>query len=876
MITKWRKEKELQRFFYVISRKVHNSHLNKILKNRYREKYRDKYLDNIYNNEINADDINQNLKIQKMDYLRKFIQDEEEEEESGESFLLSSNIFDHLRSKRREKEKKKVGSNEVTNEVSNDNTGSSKKNEKYKQELESDPSKKKQMSESEYKQAIRIYSLLKLNDKTNIFDEDVFMNMASKINRDIYQFSQNHILNVDQSSDVITVQNFKENTPYNEIEQTKHTGLTYLKNENDTTYNEGNASVQNKTNMDTNFLDITKWNLPIFNPNSFCLAVECLTNQICDDLIFLFQDFIDKSKMPRENENDRLQKMICLIENYFALEKNEKDVDRWVEEVYKPMKPFLPDQLKNISTAYLSTWLKNHINRILKNQKMHNDKLYKKKFYNLGKDFEYDFLLNKKNHVDIKTEYSIDKCTHYFKSILHFFFNKKINVEIEQQLNLLFLNLKQIGLENWLNMDIKDFEKYLLKSKDTNYLNIQERDKYAAYLMLMCASRNITDFFFFEEFSPFYIFNEKAPNENSIEDKIKKIKENEHLPDKEIKKLIYNDKHSSLTILKNNANRDNEDDVNNDIMMDIDLFLEKEKHYNTNRSIITYNYDDQTDTYQYKYKKIPNTTFDFTTNKYIREKETIDPMLKLNEMRSSILEVKRMMSMTKDGRVYYIRVVIIIGNGKGVYGYGVGFGKNIKEARSSALLNSINNIEFLDYNYKNCVLPFPVIGQEYSAHVKIIPRPLGKGLKMNRKYLPLGYILGLDNVKISFSGSSTAWITRIKALKRALNKIISVKTLCQMTGHKYVCHFAPHYCTSHWPDYWFKSILREYENKIEKIKKKKFMVYKKKFRSNISKIPEEVKPDFTPYTWKSPIQKFAESAQLKKYIDTNIYHTDVF
>lgn len=871
MIRKLAKEKELQQFFFINSRNIHNSHLNKILKNRYKDKYRDKYLDNIYNNEMNISDINTSVRNKKVDYLRLFIQDEEEQ--TGEDLLLSSDIFDNLRTRRNKNEKEKLYREKQ------DNSTEKTDGNKYM----FDESEKQQLSESKYKQAIRIYSLLKMNDKTSVFDEDVFMNMDSKINHDIYQFVQNHVLNLEQPSDAaITINKFQTNSQKDSSKQMEEQTETQNKAHDIHTREEKGLAVMNKnTTADENFFDITQMNLPIFNPNSFCLAVECLTNHICDDLIFLFEDFIDKTKMPKTNENDRLRKMVHLLEDFFCLEKNEKDVDRWIDEVYQKIKPFLPDPIKCVSNSYLKKWLKGHIHRVLQSQQIKNENLYKKKYYNLGTDFEYDNLITTNKYIDVKTEYSVDKCTYYFKNIWEFLFQKKISIDFEEQLNRLFLNLKKIGLDNWLQMDIKDFEKYLLQSKNTDYLNIKESDKYAAYLMLICASRNITDFFFFEEISPFHLFNEKKPNINtninSIEDKIQKLKENKHLSDEQIKKMIYTDTNSSITIFKKQGSfGENPEAESNCDGVDIDLFIEKEKSYNQNRSIITYSYDDQTDMYKYKYKQIPNTIFDFTTSKYIREKETIDPMLKLNEMRSSILEVKRMMSMTKDGRVYYIRVVIVIGNGKGVYGYGVGFGKNIKEARNNALLNSISNIDFLDYNYKNCVLNFPVIGQEYSAHVKIIPRPLGKGLKMNRKYLPLGYILGLDNVKISFSGSSTAWITRIKALKRALNKITSIKTLCQMTGRKYVCHFAPHYYTSHWPDYWFKSILREYENKIQKIKKKRFMVYKKNFRSNISKIPEEVKPDFTPYTWKSPIQKFAESAKLKKYIDTNIYHTDVF
>ncbi|SBT82380.1 mitochondrial ribosomal protein S5 precursor, putative [Plasmodium ovale] len=851
------KRKYCNNFLPRNSRFIHNSHLNKILKNRYNEKVRDKYLDNIYNNEINVNTISKNVKNRKIDYLRQLIYDEAD----GDEYMLSENILEEIKKKgNKNNNRSRTG----TGELEEADCGAHTPNEQGREE----------MSESMYKQAIRIYNLLKLNDKTTVFDEDVFMNIDSKINHDIYQFAQKNIINNDFQvtgtnrkrkenivhakvvSDDSTVSADATSSPLEEPDGDSPDGIVR------------NMGINEESKSDeSDFVNITKMNLPIFNPSSFCLAIECLTNHICDDLIFLFGDIIDEKKLPGKNEGDRLYKFINSLCNFFCLEKNEKDVDRWMMDVYQKVKTKLPSNLSNIKEDYVKNWLKGHINRVLHNEKYKNEILYREKYYNLGNDFLYDNLqMNSNQTVNDKVDFSTDKLTYYFKTIIEFFLEKKIDSDLEEQLNMMFLNLKKIGLDHWLKMDVKDFDKYLLRNNNSNFLEINDSDKHVSYLMLKCASRNITDFFFYEEFSPFYLFHEKP--KNSIEEKINSVQQNRHIPDDELKKMIYTD-HSVVTIM----NTDNSDHSYNE--MDIDLFLEKEKKYNMNRSVITYTFDENTNSYTYKYKQIPNTIYDHNTNKYIREKETIDPMLKLNEMRSSILEVKRMMSMTKDGRVYYIRIIIIIGNGKGVYGYGVGFGKNIKEARNSALLNSISNIDFIDYNYKNCILNFPVSGQEYSSHVKIVPRPLGKGLKMNRKYLPLGYILGLDNVKISFSGSNK-WMSRIKALKRCLNKIVSVKTLCKMTGKKYVCHFAPHYCTSHWPDYWFKNILKEYKYKIQKIQKKRSMVCRKNYRSNISKIPEEVRPDFTPYMWKTPIQKYIESQKLRKYVDNNIYHTNLF
>lgn len=848
------KEKWCKRFLRLNERHIHNSHLNKSLKNRYNEKVRDKYLDNIYNNEINVSTISKNIKNKKVDYLRQLIYDEAE----GDEYLLDETILEEV--------KKKKGKGITHGRNSNNSNSSRGGDEGAACALPEQD--KAEMSESKYKQAIRMYNLLKLTDKANIFDEDVFMNIDSKINHDVYQFSQKNILH-DCENEVKSSENSKRSSFIDgRMVDNQNENLSSslpMENQVDTLPNSETTCHANLD--DSNFMSITKMNLPIFNPSSFCLAIESLTNHICDDLIYLFGDFMEEKKLPTKDENDRLYKFMNYLCEFFSLEKRETDVDRWMDEVYNKIKPKLPSAFRSMKNEYVKNWIKEHIKRVLENEKRNNQMLYKEKYYNLGNDFPYDNLpMNENKGEDPKAEFSTEKLTNYFKTIIEFFLEKKVDSNLEEQLNMMFLNLKKIGLDNWLKMDVRDFEKYLLRNNNSNFLQITENDKYVSYLMLKCASRNITDFFFYEEFSPFHLFNERP--KFSIEEKINALKPNKHIPDDELKKMIFSNESAVTIVSKNNSGHAHHD-------MDIDLFLEKEKSYNMNRSLITYTFDENTDSYSYKYKQIPNTIYDHNTNKYIREKETIDPMLKLNEMRSSILEVKRMMSMTKDGRVYYIRIIIVIGNGKGVYGYGVGFGKNIKEARNSALLNSISNLDFIDYNYKNCVLNFPVSGQEYSSHVKIIPRPLGRGLKINRKYLPLGYILGLDNVKISFSGSNK-WMSRIKALKRCLNKIVSIKTLCKMTGKKYVCHFAPHYCTSHWPDYWFKNVLKEYKYKIQRIQKKRAMVCRKNFRSNISKIPEEVRPDFTPYTWKTPIQKHVESQKMRKYIDNNVYHVNVF
>merc|ERR1719253_116427 len=120
--------------------------------------------------------------------------------------------------------------------------------------------------------------------------------------------------------------------------------------------------------------------------------------------------------------------------------------------------------------------------------------------------------------------------------------------------------------------------------------------------------------------------------------------------------------------------------------------------------------------------------------------------------------------MCKVGRIYYFRAIVVIGNGKGVYGFGVGFANTPKEARADAALKALQNLDYIDLD-NGKMLCTPVRGTEYGKSCTIVPRPIGRGIRVNKKFLPLAYILGLDNCKMSFL-YSPKWFTRIRAIKR--------------------------------------------------------------------------------------------------------------
>jgi len=47
----------------------------------------------------------------------------------------------------------------------------------------------------------------------------------------------------------------------------------------------------------------------------------------------------------------------------------------------------------------------------------------------------------------------------------------------------------------------------------------------------------------------------------------------------------------------------------------------------------------------------------------------IDPNFKLTELRQHMLDITRMRAMSRTGRLHYYRAIVVLGNGRGVYGY---------------------------------------------------------------------------------------------------------------------------------------------------------------------------------------------------------------
>merc|ERR1711957_789854 len=145
----------------------------------------------------------------------------------------------------------------------------------------------------------------------------------------------------------------------------------------------------------------------------------------------------------------------------------------------------------------------------------------------------------------------------------------------------------------------------------------------------------------------------------------------------------------------------------------------------------------------------------------------------------------------------------------------------------------------------------------------MIPRPFGRGISANKKFLPLLYILGLDNVKVSFmSHGGPKWFTRIRAVRRMLDMAVSRRTLANMTGKRHALLVAPGDHWVHWPDRWFEQIRQPYDAKAAhtKLVRRHALHFKK--RGNMVPTAPELKPGWSRENWirwNSPLEHWLQS-----------------
>ena len=134
-----------------------------------------------------------------------------------------------------------------------------------------------------------------------------------------------------------------------------------------------------------------------------------------------------------------------------------------------------------------------------------------------------------------------------------------------------------------------------------------------------------------------------------------------------------------------------------------------------------------------------------------------------------ILEIKRVTKVTKGGKTFKIRAVVIAGNKKGKVGVGIEKGVDVSQAVSKALNVAIKN--HISVPILNNTIPYKVDGKVSAAKVLIKPAKEGRGIIAGGSVKIILELAGIKNAVAKIIGVTKNPLTNSMATLKALEKL---------------------------------------------------------------------------------------------------------
>lgn len=634
----------------------------------------------------------------------------------------------------------------------------------------------------------------------------------------------------------------------------------------------------------TGAVDNLQFNLPVLDTKAFTLAIEAISYSMADDLEELCK-VLEVENLPEAQDPLRFKRIVDALCISFQLQKDPAAAAEWTERCWPRLKRILPQQFQSVTNDQMTNWLRSHLGRVIHHQRLaaegngpqisshkgtsrnssirnHTSRI-SSQWYDLSEDFLYDSWPLQENVVDeLNIRFPLDRSKEFFRGFARAFgwdLDSYAVHQAEEALGALVEDLKGLGLRNWLETPIEEFENYLPQGPLPFVDYAGEAVLKGAKTMLKAAARGKGSLLDFEQLDPYAVIH-KEPGFQlaTIQEEIDRLPDNEHFTDTEIDTLI--DMERAARTLSNVTDKYLPQDVASFIAEQgktpLEILMQSEAESVASIGPGQWSLEEGR-LGDWRWAKPASSVLDARTGQYIRENAFLDPNMRLDKLRQLLVEIRRCSSMTSTGRVGYYRAIIAVGDGRGLFGYGIGFGRMPEDARADAAQKAIKNLDPVDVD-EGRTLTFPVKAQEFGAQVKIWGRPVGRGLQGGSiRSLPLLFLTGLDNAKVTFPANARK-MPKMRALRRALDRLQSRRTIANATGKKFASLVAPGDHWVHWPDKWFRPIAHSYVARMEALKQQRPLSYRPGGRhARVSEVvPSDLRPERTRYTRQTPLEKW--------------------
>ena len=149
------------------------------------------------------------------------------------------------------------------------------------------------------------------------------------------------------------------------------------------------------------------------------------------------------------------------------------------------------------------------------------------------------------------------------------------------------------------------------------------------------------------------------------------------------------------------------------------------------------------------------------------------------ELKDRLVAINRTTKVTKGGRTFTFAAIVVVGDGKGVIGYGLGKAGEVTAAIAKGVEAAKKNL--VKVSIQNGTIPHEIVARLGGAEIMMRPASEGTGVVAGGAMRAVLESVGIKDVLAKSKGSSNPH-NLVKATIKALSEVRDARTIAMQRG----------------------------------------------------------------------------------------------